>query len=103
MTGRPVVKVLYCGGCNPEIDRSQLVREVVLKLGNEASFASAKIPDVILLVNGCAHGCLDDEQTGSAECSKVSVQGSRIDSRPVSPEDLAAAVVARMREYLTRI
>jgi hypothetical protein len=51
------IGVWYCGGCNPQIDRSRIVmelREGLRKMGLKVDFTSVrKSPvDMVLLVNG---------------------------------------------------
>ena len=102
MADRPVIRVRYCGGCNPEIERAQVVKEIESLMKAEASFAISSEADLLLLVNGCAHGCLDQESAESCGVRRLSVQGRRIDCRPVCEKDLATAAAARIRELLKR-
>ncbi len=59
------VEVKYCGGCNPEIDRVGLVEQLQKELDKEGvktNFVHQddKDPDLVLLINGCRHACLNE-------------------------------------------
>ncbi|MCF8079166.1 MAG: hypothetical protein K9K88_07785 [Desulfobacterales bacterium] len=100
---RPTIRVRYCGGCNPEIERGQLVKEVTATLAGEVSFSQTPSPDLWLLVNGCPHACLDEELAGKLPPARqVSVQGYRVDFRPVCGTNFVAAVASRVRKKLKR-
>jgi hypothetical protein len=102
MTFRPSVDVKYCGGCNPEIDRGRLVREVKALMGDSVSFDSSESPDLLLLVNGCAHACLDEEVAVMDRPEpRVSVQGARVNWRSIPEADLPGAVANCILEILS--
>jgi len=61
------LRITYCGGCNPEIDRGNLV-ERLYDLMQAEGLAFCPVPDyqtadVVLIVNGCAHACKEEELT----------------------------------------
>jgi len=95
------LRVKYCGGCNPDIDRGAVVDrflKIVAASGQEVK-CSNDDPDVILLVNGCAHACLEQDDLSTdrgAMC--ISVQGAHVDRQPV-PEPCLHEVI---RELITR-
>lgn len=101
MTFRPSVEVKFCGGCNPEIDRGRLVREVKALIGDAVNLNSFESPDLLLLVNGCAHACLDEEVTVMDRPEpRVSVQGARVNQRSIPEGDLPGAVANCILEIL---
>jgi len=101
MTLRASIEVKYCGGCNPEIDRGRLVREVKAVIGDLVNFDSFESPDLLLLVNGCAHACLDEEVTViDRPETRVSVQGTRVNWRSIPEADLPGAVANCILEIL---
>jgi len=64
------IGVRYCGGCNPEIDRSRIVmdlRESLKKMSLEVDLTTEKerTVDMVLIVNGCKHACLEAKQVES--------------------------------------
>ncbi|MBM4328281.1 MAG: hypothetical protein FJ118_14095 [Deltaproteobacteria bacterium] len=92
----PTIQVRYCGGCNPEIDRSALVSRFV-KIAEEGGFrvdvCDDSGADWLLLVNGCPRACLEEERPELATARRrVSVEGSHVGHQPVSENDLPGAV-----------
>ena len=51
----------YCGGCNPEYDRVELVTRMEQRLREKATFVSpdSQNVDIILAVQGCSTACAD--------------------------------------------
>jgi len=92
---RPLtIRLKYCGGCNPEIDRRAVVKrleELFLSsnLKVEFDFNSNRNTDLLILVNGCPHACLEEDKLNSATMTPCfSIQGAMIDYRPVTEEEL---------------
>ncbi len=91
---RPVmIHLKYCGGCNPEIDRRAVVKRLEeLFLSNnlkvEFDFNSNRNTDLLILVNGCPHACLEEDLNPAIMTPCFSIQGAMIDYRPVTEEEL---------------
>ena len=92
---RPLtIRIKYCGGCNPEIDRRAVVKrleEFFLSnnLNVEFDFNSNRNNDLLILVNGCPHACLEEDELNSSTTTPCfSIQGATIDYRPVTEEEL---------------
>jgi len=88
------IRIKYCGGCNPEIDRPAVVKrleELFLSsnLKVEFDFNSNRKTDLLILVHGCPHACLEEDNLNSATMTPCfSIQGAMIDYRPVTEEEL---------------
>lgn len=102
MGTRPLkLRVKYCGGCNPDIDRTALVARVL-----EAVAASGLVvqctdddADVILLVNGCPRACLEhDDRCPAQGTPRISVQGAQVDHEPAAEACLHEIIVERIRK-----
>ncbi|UCF90023.1 MAG: hypothetical protein JSW39_17190 [Desulfobacterales bacterium] len=96
------IRIKYCGGCNPDIDRGSLVKHLaslLMEEGIEAHFMTAPAEaDLLLLINGCPHACLEEEYAESGRTmAYISVQGARLSYQPVPEEELAAAVGQQIR------
>jgi len=89
-----MIHLKYCGGCNPEIDRPAVVKrleELFLSsnLKVKFDFNSNKNTDLLILVNGCPHACLEEDNLNSTTMIPCfSVQGAMIDYRLVTEEEL---------------
>jgi hypothetical protein len=102
------IGVRYCGGCNPRIDRGRIVRDLKAGLeerGVEVDFTTdrERPVDLLLLVNGCLHGCLEAEYRDSTQDQQViSVRGEMVDDRYIEeariPEFLIGKILERVRK-----
>jgi hypothetical protein len=102
------VNVVYCGGCNPHIDR-----------GDVAAGLPLDDPDVrpgtTVLLSGCPRACASDHQlvaerdgpagmgaegapAGPDGAPVVVVAGGLVDGVPTPPEELAPAVTRKLKE-----
>jgi hypothetical protein len=75
------LRITYCGGCNPEIDRGKVV-ERLYNLMRAEGLNYCPVPDyeaadVVLIVNGCAHAC-KEEELSTASFPFISVQGKKL-------------------------
>ena len=99
---RPLtMRVRYCGGCNPEIDRGSLVsrfKGIMQADGIQAVFCKDGEADWLLLVNGCPRACLEEELAEVLKSPRrISVEGSHLNHRPVIEDELPQAVWEAMR------
>ena len=55
------IGVKYCGGCNPQYDRVEVVEALQKRLEGKAAFVSRDDDgiDLILAVEGCETACVD--------------------------------------------
>jgi hypothetical protein len=96
------IGVRYCGGCNPHIDRSRVVMELkegIEKrgLGIDFTLERGKAVDVVLLVNGCPHACLEGESLTSVRGRpEVSVRGEMIDDQYVGEVDMVKILMQKI-------
>ena len=90
------IGVKYCGGCNPRIDRSKLVREIVRMMPPESRLV-AESPlnpwDAGILVCGCPVACADRPEVRRMARRWIRVGGETVDLESV-PEDGMARVIA---------
>jgi hypothetical protein len=100
------IDVRYCGGCNPEIDRLRTVIELqegLRKMGHQVDFTTeGESPaDVVLLVNGCKHACLEAKQVESDRGHPViSVRGEMVDDQYVQEGDIVKILIQRICSFL---
>jgi len=100
-----VIGVKYCGGCNPEIDRPGVVeklKEGLKKRGLEVQLVFDKEAkrDILLLVNGCKHACLEEEYAPFAEnLSVISVRGEMVGSRHVEEKNIPEFLIKEILDW----
>jgi len=103
------IGVRYCGGCNPQIDRSRIVmdlREGLKKMGPKVDLTTEKerAVDIILLVNGCMHACLDEKQIKSDRGhSLISVRGEMVDDQYVEEGDIVKILIQRICSFMSML
>jgi hypothetical protein len=77
----------YCGGCNPQIDRSAIIKNLKKKLKKmsiEADLTTDKqtTVDIVLLINGCMHACLEEECLREVDSPQfISIKGEMVGSQ----------------------
>jgi hypothetical protein len=100
------IGVRYCGGCNPQIDRSRIVmelRESLQKMGLKVDLTAEKERpvDKLLFVNGCRHACLEAKQGESDRGHPViSVRGEMVDNQDVKEGDIVNILVQKIHSFL---
>jgi len=102
------VKVVYCGGCNPHIDRTAVAAELAaggLTAGRpaaEAAADSAADPDAgtgaTVHLSGCPRACASDHLLVSDDPSAVVVAGELVDGVPTPAPELAPAITRKLKE-----
>ena len=109
MSGPPIV---YCGGCNPHIDRAAVARAL------EAAPLSCR-PGVAVYLSGCPRACAsghrltfahdDDASPGdhdprgrherrTPDPPAVVVAGTLVDGAPTAAPDIAPAIIDKLKE-----
>ena len=90
-----IIGIKYCGGCNPHMDRTKLVREIKKLLSPEYSFSTDQSSpwDVGLLICGCPAACADKPEFKNLARKWILVAGNSAD-RDSSPEEKIAEFVA---------
>jgi len=100
----PSIGIRYCGGCNPQIDRSRVIRrlkEGLEKRAFKATFATdkKKAVDIVLLVNGCMHACLQEEYLRSNyNYQHISVKGEMVDNQYIEEESIPGLLIKKIMD-----
>jgi hypothetical protein len=100
------IGIWYCGGCNPEIDRSRIVlelREGLQKMGLKVDFTSdrERPVDMVLLVNGCKHACLEGKSLKAGRGHHgISVRGKMVDDQYVEEGHISKILIQRICSFL---
>ena len=98
------IGIKYCGGCNPEIRRSELIQSLKRLLADDWSLDSGEPSepwDVAILVCGCPTACLDRPEIRTLARTCVLVSGSNVDHYTVPVEHLAATIAEKLRGLLS--
>jgi hypothetical protein len=99
MNEMKLIGIKYCGGCNPHIDRTKLVRKISKLLPPEFIFAketSSKLWDTGILVCGCLTACADKPEFKSIARKWIIIAGNSVDLDSAPEEALADIVVRKL-------
>jgi hypothetical protein len=100
------IGIRYCGGCNPQIDRSGVItslKEALKKIGMEVDFTADKqgAVDTVLLINGCIHACLEEAYLKKGHTTRfISVKGEMVDSHYVKEDHIPDFLVTKIVDLL---
>ncbi len=87
------LRIKYCGGCNPNIDRKKLVDEVLDKLNSITNVeVTNEDADVGIVVGGCSVSCVDLSEIEDQAKNWVIVGGNLVDYYQVSSAQLSERV-----------
>lgn len=98
------IKIKYCGGCNPEIERGNVVkkfRELVAESPFKNKILFDEGNDILIKINGCPHACLDEEVELDKHCRHtISVKGKTIDYTLFEEKNLPGALFDKIKEII---
>ena len=96
------IGIRYCGGCNPQIDRSGVItrlREAIRKKDIEVDFTAERqrAVDLVLLINGCMHACIEEAYLKEGHATQfISVKGEMVDSHYVKEDHIPEFLVDKI-------
>ena len=66
-------KIRYCGGCNPEYDRTRLAADLKRELKGICRFVQGDGPDVdaVLVIHGCMTACGEPDPGNARPCIHI--------------------------------
>ena len=86
----------YCGGCNPQIDRTALAVEIGSLLPPDCRLETVKPSHaygVAVMICGCPTACADRPDIRGMARRWIRVAGNTIDCESLPPVELAARVI----------
>jgi len=98
----PSIGIRYCGGCNPQIDRSKVIRKVkegLKKIGLKVDFCTDReiTTDIILLINGCMHACLEEEYPRKDKTLRyISIKGEMVGRQYVEEDHIPEFLIKKI-------
>ncbi len=97
------IVVKYCGGCNCQIDRSKIIKDIEIPLGADhhvTTDAAAEPYEAGILICGCPAACARKPELDGLAKRWVVIAGKTVDSRELPEERIAAAVVQIIKEII---
>ncbi len=99
------IGIKFCGGCNPEIERGEIIRR--LKKLISASDINDRVkfdqegPDMLILTNGCSHACLEEDcPAADRNCEIISIQGNMIDLESMTRKSHEDVLYEKIRVFI---
>lgn len=100
-SGPAVVRIRFCGGCNPRIDRGRIaleLREALEGMGCRVAVGGGDEADFLVFLCGCLSGCAFRDNPG--DIPSVAVAAATVDCREVGEERIVPEVLARVERFL---
>ncbi len=98
-----LIGIKYCGGCNPVIDRENLVQEIKKLLPPEFILANSQTNkqwDIGILVCGCLTACADKPDFKKLAKKWIIVAGDSVDLKSAPAEKLADIIAAQIKKSI---
>lgn len=98
------IGVKYCGGCNPEIDRRELIEGLARLLPDDQRLETGQPSEqweIAILVCGCPVACLDRPEARGLARKSVLVSGCMVDFHPVPMDQLVTVAAERLQEIVS--
>jgi hypothetical protein len=96
------VRVKFCGGCNPHIDRGKVyrkIRELLDGEGFQFTVEEEHQADLLLLIDGCPTSC-NSTESEIAESLVVRIAGESVNMEKIKESDIAGEAVKAIRSQL---
>jgi hypothetical protein len=91
--GRPP-RVVFCGGCNPHIDRGAVAAELAAPVAGPAGGGAT----ATVYLSGCPRACASEHRLTGDAPGDVVVAGEAVDGRPTPRQDIAATIRQKLKE-----
>jgi len=94
------IVVKYCGGCNCQIDRSKIIKDIASSLGSGYQLItdiSFKPFGAGILVCGCSSACARKKELDELTGHWTVIAGKAVDSRDLAEDRLASAVIEKIK------
>jgi len=97
------IGIVFCGGCNPRIDRGQIaakVRAILLVMGYEVWYNSLDV-DFVIYMSGCTVNCA--LKYNHNHCPSVVVAAATLDGVTAGITELVTDIVTKVRNYFEQL
>lgn len=93
------ISIVFCGGCNPRINRGQIaaqVRTMLIESGYQVWYNSLDV-DFVIYISGCTACCA--LKYNHSNLPSVVVAAATVDTVNREEQEIAAKIVMRVRGY----
>lgn len=99
------IGVKFCGGCNPQIDRLEILKKISNRLPEGYQLITNFPPDSLdtaVLLCGCPAACAEIPRIEKMATNWVSVSGEMVDGLQVPESELANVILKKLAEHMIR-
>lgn len=102
------IGIKYCGGCNPQIDRSKMAKDIKEGLEKQGIefFPHTDSPlafDVLLLINGCRSACSEEDYLKTDHnVQMISVKDEMVDDLCMEETTIPGFVIGKIMSLRTK-
>jgi dissimilatory sulfite reductase (desulfoviridin) alpha/beta subunit len=92
------IGIVFCGGCNPRIDRGKVaaaVRQALPQHGYNVVFNAFDV-DFIIYLSGCTVSCA--ARDGNSDLPQVTVAATTVDADVVKDSELADRIISKVKK-----
>jgi len=93
------ISIIFCGGCNPRIDRGQValqVQDILTARGYEVVYNSLNV-DFAIYMSGCTSNCA--LKYNHNHYPSIVVAAATVDAVPIEKGNLVNEIVLKVRAY----
>ncbi|MBP2638641.1 MAG: hypothetical protein H6Q72_4548 [Firmicutes bacterium] len=93
------ISIIFCGGCNPRINRGQIaaeVQNVLLGSGYQVCYNSLDV-DFVIYISGCTAGCA--LKYNHSKLPAAVIAASSIDAVSIDEAKIVTEVTKKVRGY----
>jgi sulfite reductase beta subunit-like hemoprotein len=97
------IGIVFCGGCNPRIDRGQIAAQVrtdLLVMGYEVWYNSLDV-DFVIYMSGCTANCALKYNHNHGPCAVVAA--ATLDAVAADTAELVTKIVMKVRDYFEQL
>lgn len=94
------IGVKFCGGCNPQINRSRIYKELKRQFPESCGLIrdqNTGLWDVGILLCGCPVACVDADEVRGKARQWIVVGGAMVDLYPVEESGITEEIVEKCR------
>ncbi len=92
------IGIVFCGGCNPRIDRGKVaaaVRQALRQHGYSVVFNAFDV-DFIVYLSGCAVSCA--ARDGNSDLPQVTIAATTVDAVVVKDSELVDRIISKVKK-----
>ncbi len=97
------ISIVFCGGCNPRINRGQIAAQVqtmLIESGYQVWYNSLDV-DFVIYISGCTAGCAF--KYNHSNKPSVVVAATTVDAVNREVQEIAAKIVMRVRGHFEQL